>query len=455
MTFRTTDEDTDLVESLDTEATEHDSATEADREQVEDPVRPHFQAMGQVRLLTARQEVAIGQRIEAAQIALRRALAGVPLAVRRLLALAEAVRAGQEQADEMLLLPEGGEVDSRDLKRFTRAFGRVRRLEAEIARLTESLASRRPGAAARANYAKWIDANRESIQAVLADLPLNPALVDRLVADVRAVAARGAEGAREAGLTPPALRARLAEIAAHDAAVRQAKRELIEANLRLVVSIAKRYLRSGLPLLDLVQEGNLGLLKAVDRFQYRRGFKFSTYATWWIRQGITRAIADRGRTIRIPVHMVETLNKISRVSRAMTGEMGREPTAEELARRTHIPARKIRHIIDASRHPLSLEMPVGEDASLGELLRDTSVASPTEEVLVRDLGAQMERALAGLSDRERDILRLRFGIGGEPGLTLEEVGERFALTRGRMRQIEVQALRKLRHARPLRAFAEN
>ncbi|MGH7393356.1 MAG: sigma-70 family RNA polymerase sigma factor, partial [Candidatus Rokuibacteriota bacterium] len=263
-----------------------------------------------------------------------------------------------------------------------------------------------------------------------------------------------AEGPRAAGLTPAVLRSRLAVIAEHDAAVRQAKRELTEANLRLVVSIAKRYLRSGLPLLDLVQEGNLGLLKAVDRFQYRRGFKFSTYATWWIRQAITRAIADRGRTIRIPVHMMESLNKISRVGRDMTAELGREPTAEELARRTHIPARKIRQILDAARHPLSLEMPVGEDASLGELLSDTSMASPTEGVLERDLGDQVERALAGLSPRERDVLRLRFGIGGEPGLTLEEVGARFALTRERIRQIEVQALRKLRHGRGLRVFVE-
>ncbi len=458
MTFRNTDDAFELPAPLAAEGVEPD-LEEAEPEPVaaadrtEDPVRLYFQEMGKVRLLTARQEVEIGRRIEQSQIALRRALAGVPLAVRRVLELGEAMRAGQAQTDEMFLPPEGGAVDSRELKRLTRGLGRIRRLETEIARLTQSLADRRLGAASRANYTRWIEANRESIQAVIAELPLNPALVDRLLAEVREVAARGASGAREAGLTPAAMRSRLVEVAAHDAAVRQAKRELTEANLRLVVSIAKRYLRSGLPLLDLVQEGNLGLLKAVDRFQYRRGFKFSTYATWWIRQGITRAIADRGRTIRIPVHMVETLNKISRVGRAMTGELGREPTAEELARRTQIPARKIRDLLDSARQPLSLEMPVGEDAALGELLSDTTLSSPTDEMLARDLADQVERALDGLTARERDVLRLRFGIGGEPGLTLEEVGERFALTRERIRQIEVQALRKLRHGRTLRVFA--
>jgi RNA polymerase primary sigma factor len=237
--------------------------------------------------------------------------------------------------------------------------------------------------------------------------------------------------------------------------VRQAKREMIEANLRLVVSVAKRYLRSGLPLLDLVQEGNLGLLKAVDRFQYRRGFKFSTYATWWIRQAITRAIADRGRTIRIPVHMVETLNKVSRVGRSLTGELGREPTPEELAKRVRIPARKIKLVLDSARKPVSLETPVGEDAALGQFIEDTTAGSPADEVMTQDLTAQMERALGRLTARERDVLRLRFGIGDERSHTLEEVGARFALTRERIRQIEAQALRKLRQRGDLKVFVEN
>jgi RNA polymerase primary sigma factor len=436
---------------VDEEAEEEETEEGEPAVHEEDPVRLYFHEMGKVRLLTARQEVEIGQRIEASQKELRRALAAVPMALRRLLELGEQIRKGEVGADEVILLPEGGEVGGKEVKHLQLALARIRRLDGEIARLRASL-ERRVSAATRTNYVKWIAANRHAIQDVVAELSLSPALVDRLVIEVREAAGR--RGA-DTGATPAELRERLAEIDRHDARVRQAKRELIEANLRLVVSIAKRYVRSGVPLLDLVQEGNLGLLKAVDRFQYRRGFKFSTYATWWIRQAITRAIADRGRTIRIPVHMVEALNKISRVSRSMTTELGREPTAEELARRTHMPAKKIRGILDSARHPLSLEMPVGEDSSLGELLRDTSMSSPTDELLTQDLSDQVERALDGLTQRERDVLRLRFGIGAEGGLTLEEVGERFALTRERIRQIEAQALRKLRHGRTLRAFAEN
>jgi RNA polymerase primary sigma factor len=419
-----------------------------------DPVRLYLKEMGKVRLLTAKQEVEIGRRIEIGQIEVRRGLAGIPLVVRELLALGEQLRRGEVAAGDVIVLAEGGELDERAVRPFLRAFARVRRLEAEIARLQQSLGDRRLAAATRANYVKWIAANRESIQKVLAEVPLHPSLVERLLARVREIA-RSQDAEQVAGLRRQELAGLLAHIELHDAHVRQAKRELTEANLRLVVSVAKRYLRSGLPLLDLVQEGNLGLLKAVDRFQYRRGFKFSTYATWWIRQAITRAIADRGRTIRIPVHMVEALNKVLRTSRAMTSELGREPTAEELAKRTRVPAKKIRLILDSARTPLSLETPVGEDASLGQFLEDTSAGSPVEELMTQDLSEQMQRALGRLSPRERDVLRLRFGIGDERTHTLEEVGERFALTRERIRQIEAEALRKLRHGKDLRVFVEN
>jgi RNA polymerase primary sigma factor len=267
---------------------------------------------------------------------------------------------------------------------------------------------------------------------------------------------RGLEA--EIGLGKKALQSALREIEGHDRVVRQAKRELMEANLRLVVSVAKRYLGSELTLLDLVQEGNIGLMKAVDRFQYRRGFKFSTYATWWIRQAITRAIADHSRTIRIPVHMVETLNRISRVNRTLVNEMGREPTPEELAKRTGVPARKVRLILESSRKPLSLETPIGEDSELGDFLEDKSAESPNETLISQDLTNQVERALSTLSPKEKEILRLRFGIGEEGEHTLEEVGKRFAVTRERIRQIETKALRKLRHplrGRALKAFVEN
>jgi RNA polymerase primary sigma factor len=247
------------------------------------------------------------------------------------------------------------------------------------------------------------------------------------------------------GLPRAEFHERLATICAQDRLVREVKRRMIEANLRLVVSVAKRYRRSGVPLLDLIQEGNIGLIKAVDRFQYRRGFKFSTYATWWIRQSITRGIADRARTIRIPVHLVETLNRLGRIRQALADRLGRQPTAEELAQHMRMPAAKIRQLLEEPGRTVSLQMPVGGDngAELGDFLEDTQIAPADASVVRRDQVVQVERALDMLSDKEREVLRLRFGIGGEREHTLEEIGERFALTRERIRQIETAALRKL------------
>jgi RNA polymerase primary sigma factor len=443
----------------------------------EDPVRLYLKEIGKVPLLTADQEVQIGRRIENGQIALRRALAGIPMAVNKLLDVGDRLRHDDIAADDVIVLPEGGELEAKEIKPVLNAFARIRRHWNEVTRLEDALGQRRRSAATRTNYARAIGQHREAIQKTVAEMPLKPALIDELVAGVRrhcrrlddiaADARRGRtstatkalrELQREAGLPRRQLQILLDQIERHDRTVRQAKRELMEANLRLVVSVAKRYLGSDLSLLDLVQEGNIGLMKAVDRFQYRRGFKFSTYATWWIRQAITRAIADHSRTIRIPVHMVETLNRISRVNRNMVNEMGREPTPEELAQRTGVPAKKVRLILESSRKPLSLETPIGEDSELGDFLEDKSTGSPNDSLLSQDLMQQVEKALATLSPKEKEILRLRFGIGEEGEHTLEEVGKRFAVTRERIRQIEAKALRKLRHplrGRNLRAFIEN
>jgi RNA polymerase primary sigma factor len=417
------------------EPIEQEHVTETTESPDPDLVRRYFSEIGRVRLLNAAQEVDLGRRIEQGQQTILRHLAAIPMARRAVLDAVEGAVRGTMPPAEVIVLPEGGDPTPRTLRPVKAAVARARRLE---------------------RTARRKRAHAERLGDVMAELPLNPAFVADVLAEVRAaaeaLAAAGPSQAtaeartqeRKLGVRVGRLTSILREIDHAAESVARTKREMAEANLRLVVSVAKRYRWSSLPLSDLIQEGNLGLLHAVDKFQYRRGFKFSTYATWWIRQAITRAIADRGRTIRIPVHMMETLNLVARSRTALTNALGREPTTEEIARHARIPARKVKLVLDAAPQPVSLEMPVGEDATLAEFLEDRSATSPLDTLADEDRASSLGRALQRLTPRERQILQLRFGLGEGDAQTLDEIGQRFGLTRERIRQLEMKALAKLR-----------
>ncbi len=510
------DSESQLLRQAATLSTEEDDSEEEESDldlsagtldKTNDPVRLYLREMGVVPLLTRAGEVAIAKRIERGQIKTYKALYRSPIAVEAVIKIGkdleenyigiretvtfseQAELSGEEdKADEYLRwtlegienvtvlykkilktipkLKEEQKKKGKPGKKLIRLRGQIARLRIEMAGEMKNLnLTERSRQRLISSIRKTVDEAKKAER----DIKRNKDKLEKRMKKLEKKEAQKklADGRKrlrtiEDAYHIPALEIKRS-LQSIDVGERQtgiAKRELVEANLRLVVSIAKKYTNRGLQFLDLIQEGNIGLMKAVDKFEWRRGYKFSTYATWWIRQAITRAIADQARTIRIPVHMIETINKLIRTSRSLVQELGREPTSEEIAKKMDIPVSKVRKVLKIAQEPISLETPIGEeeDSHLGDFIEDKSVLNPAESVTFSNLREITDEVLATLTPREEKVIKMRFGLGNTGSEhTLEEVGQHFAVTRERIRQIEAKALRKLRHpsrSRKLKAFLE-